>query len=771
MAGTERKKETDTMKRLKIFTIFQVMLFFLFAGQSIAYAQPQEKEVEFSAVNAYEHARYLSVKIGPRPAGSKGEQKAAQYIRYVLEQAGWKVKEQPFSKVIVQNDPLNPENRIKIINSQNIIAELPGQIPETVLLGAHYDSVDSSAPGALDNASGVGVLLELAKTLGNKSHHETYQLIFFGAEEAGLVGSEYYVSQADLSAIRWMINLDMVGTPLEIDIAGKTSAPPELVKQVVKVVNQEGVPFHLSRDFLVMTRDGTQGGNSDFSPFLDHGIPAIGLGISGRPEGFFHRPEDQIDKVSLQDIDQVGLLIINLIKSVRVSSAGPQTWDSSYLTFQPGSHAFILPTLGLRLLFIIVFFFTGYLFVRIFINKVRVNTKNIGYYLLGILSFAGLSVAAVALSGIGEILYQKIKGTEILWFAYPGLFLVLRFLIGISLILLAMLFIKKMPLPRSGNFYWVAPTGSLMLLTTFLALYRLDIAFPFLFWLLCIDLLYFWPNILLVLIAPYFIFHIHWELLNSHQWSSFYEVLHLYPLQSTLVYAGLLLPILFSGMYVAIKRPKHITLILKMIKIPAMLIVALSLMLMGFIPSYTRDYPQTVRVQKEWTGNQTAQYHIASHDFIPKDITKGFNQSPSKNIFLPAQADKPPMSLEGVVLNKGSRSFNISLKMNYIREPYRVQIKLTSSQPFRIIQMDDFLPISKLPRKIKLEGKENKGQYELILERTPPQKPLLQWSIEGESTIQVTTEISFPDLKPNLTIEKPNLSVDYLEIYRSEFQF
>lgn len=763
------------MKGLKIFTIFQVMLFFLFAGPSMTQAQPQTqtqtKEVEFNAGNAYEHARYLSEKIGPRPAGSKGEQKAAQYIRYILEQAGWKVKEQPFSKVIVQNDPLNPENRITIINSQNIIAELPGQISETVLLGAHYDSADSSAPGAVDNASGVGVLLELAKILGNKPHRETYQLIFFGAEEAGLVGSEYYVSQADLSAVRWMINLDMVGTPLEVDIAGKTSSPPELVRQVVKVVNQEGVPFHLSRDFLVMTRGGTQGGNSDFSSFLDHGIPSIGFGISGRPEGYFHRPEDQIDKLPLQDIDRIGPLILELIKSVQLPSAGPQNWDSSYLTFQLGSHVFILPTMGLRLLFVIILFFTGYLLVRVFINKKRVNAKNIGYYLLGILSLAGLAVGVVSLSGAGEILYQKIKETEILWFAYPGLFLVIRFLLGLSLILLAMRILKKIPLPRSENFYWLAATGSLLLITTFLALYRLDIAYPFLFWLLCIDLLYFWPNLLLVLIAPYFIYHIHWELLNSHQWSSFYEILHLYPILSTLVYSGLLMPILFSGMYVVFRRPKHIKLILKITKVPAFVTIILSLILIGFIPSYTRAYPQTIRVQKEWAGNQTAQYHIVSHDFIPKDISKGFNQRPSKNIYLSAQADKPPMSLEGVVVDKGSRSFNLSLKMNYVREPYRVQIKLTSSKPFYITQMDDFLPINKLPRKVKLEGKERKGQYELILERTPPQKPVLQWTIEGESTVQVTTEISFPDLKPNLTLEKSNLSVDYLEIYRSEFQF
>ncbi|HVJ48700.1 M28 family metallopeptidase [Desulfitobacterium sp.] len=759
------------MRGLKICAIFGVMVFFLLAGTSVADALPQLQELSFSSGNAYEHAQYLSEKIGPRPAGSKGEQKAAQYIYYVLEQAGWKVKEQPFSKVVVQNNPLDPENRIRVINSQNIIAELPGQNPETVILGAHYDSADTSAPGALDNASGVGVLLELAKVLGSSPHPESYQLIFFGAEEAGLVGSEYFATQADLSAVQWMINLDMVGSPLEIDVAGKTSAPPELVHQVVSVVKDEGMPYHLSRDFLVMTREGSQGGNSDFSPFLDQGIPAVGFGISGRPEGFYHRPEDQMGRVSLQDIDRIGQLILQMLKSVHLSSSGPQTWDTSYLPFQIGSHVFILPTLGLRILFLLVFFFTGYLLIRIFKGTVRINSQAWVKYLGSVMALAILSIAIVGLSGVGELLWQKVKGTEILWFAHPGIFLISRIMIVTSLILLTIWVLKKVPLSQSSNFYWLAATGLLLLITTFLALYRLDLAFPFLFWLFCLDLLYFWPNLILVILAPYFIYHIHWELLNSQQWTSFYEIIHQYPLLFTLLYAGLLLPVLFSGMYSLFRKPKFLKQILKTTHLPAIILLIANLLILGFIPSYTRTYPQTVHIQKEWEGNKTAQVHIESGDYIPHDIIKGLNQEHSKNIYLPAQADNPPMNLEGVIQDKGSRNFSLSLKMNYVREPYQVKLRIESPRPFRVTQTDDFLPMTKLPRKIKLEGQEKAGQYELIIERTPPQKSILQASIEGKGKIRVIAEVSFADLKPSLIMEKPNLSVDYLEIYRSEFEF
>lgn len=757
---------------LKMSSIFLIMLFFLLARAPVAYGQPQDNS--FSAGKAYEHAQYLSEKIGPRPAGSKGEEKAAQYIYYILEKAGWKVKEQPFSKVVIQNNPLQPENYLQVINSRNIIAELPGERPETVILGAHYDSADSSAPGALDNASGVGVLLELARVLGTNPHQESYQLVFFGAEEAGLVGSEYYTSQADLSAVRWMLNLDMVGTPLEIDVAGKVSAPPELVRQIVNMVKNESIPFHVSRDFLVMTREGNQGGNSDFSSFLDHGIPAVGFGIAGRPEGFYHRPEDQMERVSLHDMERIGRLIQKMLATVHSSSVGSQKWDTSYLTFQMGSEVIILPALGLRIIFILILFFTGYLLIRAFRTNSRANFRTWARYLLAVLTLTALSIAVVATSGVGELVWQKIKGVDILWYSYPGLVLVSRIMVAMCLLLLGTGVLKKVPLAQSGNFYWLAATGSLLLITTFLALYRLDLAFPFLFWLLCLDLLYLWPQLILALVGPYFIYHIHWELLNSQQWISFYEMAHKYPLIFTLFYAGLLIPLLFSGMFCILTKPKFLKPILKAAQVPAVIFLIVNLLLLGLVPSYTQSRPQSVHIQKEWTGGQTGQtvqYHLSSADFIPKQLAMELNQEHSKDVYLPAQANNPPMNLEGIVQDKGTRNFSLTLKMNYGREPNRVKLKIQSSRPFRVDQIDDFLPMNKLPRKVKLEGKEKASQYELILERTPPHKPIVQMLIEGEGKILVTAEVTFADLQPNFIIEKPNLSVDYLEIYRSEFEF
>lgn len=741
------------------------------ATQTVAPAIIKEPLGEFSAEKAYEHILHLSQKIGPRPAGSKNELKAAQYLHYMLNQYGWKVREQSFSKIVVNPNPLLTENRIQVINSQNIIAELPGKLPETILLGAHYDTANLSAPGAVDNASGVGVVLELARMLAESVHQETYQIVFFGAEEYGLVGSSYYVAQSDLSAIRWMLNLDMIGTPLEIDIAGKKSAPPELVQQIVEITRREEIPFHVSRDFMVMTREGTQGGNSDFSPFLDQGIPAVGLGLAGRAEGYFHRPEDQIEQVTLQKLERIGQLVPKLLGSVQIPGSGPRTWDDLYLPFQFGSAVFILPTLALRALFILIVFFTGYTMLRGARQRDNSGKGNIKEYLsLGI----GVVLAAFLvsfLSGVGESIWQYLKGKEILWNSYPGVFLALRVFIALCSLILVGTGLSKLPRPNSRSLSWLIGTGLLLLISIILGLYRIDLAFPFLFWLLCFNLLFYVPSLLIVLIGPYFIYKFHWELLNSQQWTSFYETLHLYPLLFITLYAFLLVPFFLAGQFIVEKRRWPWKNILRRLQIPALIGFLCVLLGMGLLPNYTKNYPQSVSVRKEWSENQAAKLKITGTDNLPKPLLKGFNLTSGKSIEIDVPTGKPPMQMEVAITESGKAVRKLGFSMNYSRDPYLVRIKLESKRPFQITQMDEFLPVSKLPRKIKLEGKERNGMYSLILERTPPHKENIQWGIAANSAITCTVEVLFADGAPGMTIQTPQISPSYEEVYRANFDF
>jgi Peptidase family M28 len=102
----------------------------------------------------------------------------------------------------------------------NLIVEIPGSVhPENIwIIGAHFDStngVDSSepAPGAVDNASGVVIVMQTLFALSQHTFSDTIRFILFDAEEVGLIGSGYHAEQASLRSenIILMVNLDVPG--------------------------------------------------------------------------------------------------------------------------------------------------------------------------------------------------------------------------------------------------------------------------------------------------------------------------------------------------------------------------------------------------------------------------------------------------------------------------------------------------------------------------------------------------------------------------------
>ncbi|MEH1863981.1 MAG: M28 family peptidase [Nostoc sp.] len=117
------------------------------------------------------------------------------YITTELKKFGWKPKLEKFSEGV------------------NIFAERLGtnKAAKAILVAAHYDTVALS-PGADDNASGVAVVLEVARLLGSRPTARTLQLAFFDQEETGLLGSQAFVSKtAHLQNLGGAIVMDMVG--------------------------------------------------------------------------------------------------------------------------------------------------------------------------------------------------------------------------------------------------------------------------------------------------------------------------------------------------------------------------------------------------------------------------------------------------------------------------------------------------------------------------------------------------------------------------------
>jgi Zn-dependent M28 family amino/carboxypeptidase len=183
---------------------------------------------------------------------------------------------QPGSRASITLAP--PQN----ITQYNVIAESKGGDPNNVVMaGAHLDSVQRG-PGINDNGSGSAVLLEVAEQMAKVKPVNKVRFAWWGAEEAGLVGSTAYVnglSAAERQKIALYLNFDMVGSPNHVffvydgddsDAVGAGPGPTgsaQIEKTFEAFYNSRAIPFK-GTDFS---------GRSDYGPFIANGIPSGGL--------------------------------------------------------------------------------------------------------------------------------------------------------------------------------------------------------------------------------------------------------------------------------------------------------------------------------------------------------------------------------------------------------------------------------------------------------------------------------------------------------------
>ncbi|MGH8949075.1 MAG: M28 family metallopeptidase, partial [Acidimicrobiia bacterium] len=166
--------------------------------------------------------------------------------------------------------------------TSNVLAEKVGKNADNVVMvGAHLDSVPEG-PGINDNGSGSGALLEIAEQMAKVNPENTLRFAWWGAEEAGLVGSTLYVntlSDEEFAKIALYLNFDMVGSPNHVffiydgddsdaEGAGPGPAGSDLIEQKFE-------EFFESRDIPFKGTDFS--GRSDYQAFILNGIPAGGL--------------------------------------------------------------------------------------------------------------------------------------------------------------------------------------------------------------------------------------------------------------------------------------------------------------------------------------------------------------------------------------------------------------------------------------------------------------------------------------------------------------
>ena len=228
---------------------------------------------------AYEHLAHFTNVIGTRVAGSAEEVAAGNYLMDQFTGLGMTPSKIPFSYVRSGNT----------VNSNNIIAVLPGASTREIIVGAHYDSVRTgtttvqevayTGKGSDDNASGVAVMLETAKALSELSAAErpyTIRFIAFGAEEQGLQGSNAYVrdmSDEEKANTVAMINLDSLAAGDFMYIYGSGGNAGFIRDLGLEIVKNDQLEVITNEGKNPAYPKGTTGDWSDHAPFKRAGIP------------------------------------------------------------------------------------------------------------------------------------------------------------------------------------------------------------------------------------------------------------------------------------------------------------------------------------------------------------------------------------------------------------------------------------------------------------------------------------------------------------------
>ena len=185
-----------------------------------------------------------------------------------------------------------------------------------IVFSAHYDHLGRMGrgtyfPGANDNASGVSMLLNLAKHYSLEINKPKYSMVFiaFAGEEAGLAGSKYFIEHplVDLKKIRFLINLDLVGTGDEgMMVVNATEHKREF--EQLKKINED-------RQYLTHIGERGKSKNSDHYYFSENGVPAFFFYTMGGIQAY-HDIYDKAETLPLTKYKEVFRLIRDFADSL-----------------------------------------------------------------------------------------------------------------------------------------------------------------------------------------------------------------------------------------------------------------------------------------------------------------------------------------------------------------------------------------------------------------------------------------------------------------------
>ena len=299
--------------------------------------KPAEKPAWESPIQPKDVRPHIEFLAGEKLNGRSGAgaRAAAEYIRDRFQEA--KLAPLFGDKSYFQNIPGRAdENGEKPVVGRNVGGWIEGSDPklrgEFVIISAHYDHLGvrngKMYPGADDNASGVSMMLELARRLATSSTKPKRSIAFVGfdLEERFLWGSRWFAAHPPwpMDQVKMFITADMIGRSLgdlplpTVFVMGSEHSP-----QLAGTLDRIGAPNGLEIARLGIDLIGTR---SDYGPFRDRKVPFLFFSTGEHPD--YHSPRDLPDRIDYEKVARVSGLALMIVADVANTGEAPEWIDS-----------------------------------------------------------------------------------------------------------------------------------------------------------------------------------------------------------------------------------------------------------------------------------------------------------------------------------------------------------------------------------------------------------------------------------------------------------
>ena len=273
-------------------------------------APPADKTGGFDGKRAYALVA-KQVDFGPHPSGSPAIAKLQDFLQSELKSYG----------CTAETDSFTADTPVGRLPMKNILVKIPGEKPGVILLGTHYDTLlKKDFVGADDGGSSTALMLELARLLCPQRGKYAVWIAFFDGEEAmqqwsetdSRYGSRQMAAKlaisGDLKKVKAFLLADIVGGR-KAQFMRETSSTPDLINVFWNTAQKLG--------YSALFRDTTTSAEDDHDAFLSRGVPSLDVIGDFINNGYWHTPEDNLDKISAKTLAEVGHVFLESIKELQ----------------------------------------------------------------------------------------------------------------------------------------------------------------------------------------------------------------------------------------------------------------------------------------------------------------------------------------------------------------------------------------------------------------------------------------------------------------------